>query len=165
MKYIKDGIIYDQVTKVELGDRLIINPTEEQIEAAGYQPFIEPIPNPIEVARQRKLQDLDLYDNSRAVNEFFIGEQGMWLTPAERTNYLNTLQGASRLGIDTVQYLGYDIPVNVAMNAIDQINLYAMQATNVTNSHRVAIEALQSEEEIEAYDFKVGYPQKLIFTL
>ena len=43
------------------------------------------------------------------------------------------------------------------------VEVYAGDALNVTESHKAAVEALESVEDVEAYDYTVGYPTKLVF--
>ena len=40
--------------------------------------------------------------------------------------------------------------------------MYASDALNVTEAHKAAINALESVEDVEAYEFS-GYPEKLSF--
>ena len=43
------------------------------------------------------------------------------------------------------------------------LEVYAGDALNVTESHKAAVNALNSVEEVEAYDITDGYPEKLTF--
>ena len=74
-----------------------------------------------------------------------------------------TLEGAKRLGISEITFLGHNIPVDDALHILDAVNVYAMQCVGVTDAHRKAINELTTIEDIEAYDFTVGYPEKLVF--
>ena len=51
-----------------------------------------------------------------------------------------------------------------AINMLQQIELYALVCYNVTQSHINSINQIYTKEEIEAYNFKTGYPGKLSFT-
>ena len=114
-------------------------------------------------AKAEKLAELAAYDRSGNVNGFTLAGHTIWIAPAERTNYLNTMQGAARLGIESVPFMGQTIAVADAITMLDAINIYAMQCVAVTDAHRSAINALATIEEVEAYDFTVGYPDKLNF--
>ena len=46
---------------------------------------------------------------------------------------------------------------------LQQIELYALACYNTTQGHIKAINQLETKEEIEAYNFKTGYPGKLSF--
>ena len=136
--------------------------------AAGFRAVlsgIQPTPHDrtLEDAKAEKLAALKAYDASPAVNSFSIGGQSTWIAPDERANYILTLQGAKRLGVETVTFLGQTIPVDNALQMLDAVNLYAMQCVGVTESHAAAIRAKKKIETVDAYDFTTGYPEKLSF--
>jgi hypothetical protein len=43
------------------------------------------------------------------------------------------------------------------------LEIYASEALNTTERHKIAINALQTIEDVEAYDYTTGYPEKLQF--
>lgn len=123
----------------------------------------QPHERTLEDAKREKLHALALYDASPAVNAFSIGGQSTWRSPEERANYILTLQGAQRSGVESVSFLGQQIPVAAALQMLDAINIYAMQCVGVTEAHADAINAKRKIETVDAYDFTVGYPEKLSF--
>lgn len=136
---------------------------EASVKEVWDMELVPPREKTLEEAQQEKIDEISRYDCSSAVNEFYLGETGMWLEPAERTNYLNTLQGAQRLGVEEVEFMGMTIPVTMATIMIDQINLYAMQCVGVTAHHKAAVMSLETVQEVEDYDYTLGYPTKLVF--
>ena len=170
-KLIKNGVIKTFkvedgrcVTTIELSGKWVSNPTLEMMYADGWAEWFEPEPTPeelLERAKAEKLAAIDGYD--RSITNFIIGGRQMWISPADRANYLNTLQGAQRLGVESVPFLGMTIPVASGITMLDAINLYAMQTLGVTDAHKAAVEALNSVEAVEAYDNTVGYPPMLNF--
>jgi hypothetical protein len=46
-----------------------------------------------------------------------------------------------------------------------QLECYAADCYNKTTDHQFAIKQLTSIEDVQNYDFTVGYPEKLTFTL
>lgn len=138
-------------------------PHEDTIE--DFEERLIPAPPSPELiaAREKKIAALMGYDSSEAVNTFFIYGHTMWIDPLTRANYLATIQGAQRLGKETIEFDGHQLPIDTAVNMIDQVNLYAMQCVGVTAHHKHNIENLSTVEEIEAYDFTVGYPEKIHF--
>lgn len=123
----------------------------------------EPHIRTLEDAKREKLAALKAYDASPAVNSFSLGGQSMWIAPDDRANYILTLQGAKRLGVESVAFLGQTIPVDNALAMLDAVNLYAMQCVGVTEAHRAAINAKRAISTVDAYDFTGGYPEKLRF--
>lgn len=142
-------------------------PTEEQLLEWGFEEYIVPAPTPeelLEQARNQKLYELREYDSSPVVNSFNLFGEDMWIAPDERSNYMLTLEGAKRLGISEITFLGHNVPVDDVLHMLDAINVYAMQCVGVTDAHRKVINELTTIEDIEAYDFTVGYPEKLVFS-
>ena len=64
------------------------------------------------------------------------------------------------LWYDAVKYV---IPIPDALDMLNTLELYALNCYNVTQSHIAAVRALQTIEEIENYDYTIGYPEKLSF--
>ena len=112
-------------------------------------------------AKRRKIAALESYDASDAVNSFIWQNKVLWLDPLTRANYLNTIQGAQRLGVSEVSFLGQKIAVEQAIQMLDRINLYAMQCVAVTENHRDNIERLTTVHDVENYNFTQGYPEKI----
>ena len=142
----------EAIVKSAIGFRAILS---------GIDP--QPHERTLEDAKKEKLAALKAYDASPAVNSFSLGGQSMWIAPDERANYILTLQGAKRLGVETVSFLGQAIPVDNALQMLDAVNLYAMQCVGVTEAHRAAINAKRVIHTVDEYDFTVGYPEKLFF--
>lgn len=145
-------------------------PTIEQLLEWGFEEWIEPEPTEeelIEQARQNKLNDLDIYDNSSEVNSFSVNDKDMWLDAATRQQLRISLDAMQAIGRETVTkwFDGeqYTYPTSVWYQMLAAVEVYAADALNVTESHRAAIKALTELDDINNYDFTVGYPQKLNF--
>lgn len=148
----------------------ILAPTEAMILEDGWVEYIKP-----ELTEEQKLERakstmrhrLKDYDSSRSVNQFSIGETSLWLDKATRAGLMLRFQAEIAAGKeDTV--LWYDnqqfpLPLSSAMQMLYALELYASECYDNTQSHYAAIDALATVEEVEAYDFTVGYPEKLRF--
>lgn len=165
-KIIEGKTVYSECKTIELNGVGISNPTAEQIAEAGWLPYVPPIHvRTLEEAKREKIYALESYDASPSVNSFTLGNEVLWLTPNDRTNYLLTMEAAKDAGISTVPFHGYSVPVEMAISIIKAVSIYAMQCVGVTDSHKAAINALETIEEVDAYDFETGYPEKLNFVL
>lgn len=127
-------------------------------------------PNPIEVAKLNKIDLIRNYDSGSEINDFTVnGETHAWFTPEQRSNYRNSVDAAKILGVENLNIFVGDnlltIPTSVAEQALASIQLYADQCYIKTKQHIAAVEALTTVEEIDNYDYTVGYPAKLNFTL
>ena len=59
--------------------------------------------------------------------------------------------------------LDVELPISDALAMLNALEMYALDCYNVTQSHIAAVKALDTIEEIESYDYTVGYPKKLSF--
>lgn len=147
-------------------------PSEEQLEAWGFEEYFEPKPTPAELlerAKQEKIAELEAYDQSDAVNGFTLGGQTMWLTRDDRTQISESISAYEGTGAQQMtKFFGgvaYTFPLNVWKLMLNALVVYASEALNATERHRAAILLLQSVQEVEGYDFTEGYPQKLVFNI
>lgn len=118
---------------------------------------------PLRLAILNKILELLVRDSSDEVNGFSIGGHTMWITPSERANYTLTIQAAKKAGVEAIPFAGVSLPVDTALEALEAIDLYAMQCVSVTSAHRANIEELGSLSDVARYDITVGYPAKLSF--
>jgi len=127
-------------------------------------------------AKEKKLAEIEAYDVSDAVNDFTInGTISAWLTPAQRANYKNSIESTKTLvaaGLKEKNEVTFDlggmsatISTDVATILLAQIQDYADKCWLVTAQHKSEIKALTMVADIENYNYKTGYPEKLNFTL
>lgn len=130
-------------------------------------------PRSLEQAKQEKLRQIEVYDSSDAVNGFDIvmGENTMtaWITPEQRANYKNSLDSAELLGLEEVHpvFNGIQLTLKttIAKMALAQIQIYADRCYIVTETHKTAVNALETIDAVDAYDNTTGYPERLTFTI
>ena len=137
-------------------------------EQAGRIMDIAPLPaaaRRLEDAIEERIAALEAYDNSPEVNGFYLGGIPCWITADERARYAASLMAAETRHRETitVTLVGQclTLPFPIAKETLADIQLYADDAAGVTTAHREAIRALTSIEEVDAYDFTTGYPEKL----
>jgi hypothetical protein len=151
-------------------------PSVEQLTAWGFVEWVEPEPTPeqvLESAKQEKIAELDVYDQSDAVNGFdvTIGGQTMnlWIDRETRADYKSSIEAAELLGRTEVRpvFNGVEVTLSVqtAKMALAQVQIYANQCFGVTEKHRAAIQQLTTVADVEAYDFTTGYPERLTFSV
>lgn len=124
----------------------------------------------IEDAKNEMIGKIEQYDQSSNVNGFTINNAiEAWFTPSERSNYKSSIDAAKLLGLDSLSfYVGdvmLDITPSIAEGLLAQIQLYADQCFIVTKQHKAAVEALQTIEEVDNYDYTAGYPDKMNFDI
>lgn len=144
------------------------NPND--VEVLCYDEFIKWVRNSLEcdeleTARERMLSAIDIYDKSKAVNSFTLDGEILWLDKDTRVGLMNStnIQKAAGQQTTTLWFGGksYTLPCDTAIQMLSALELYALQCYNVTAQHKANVEALQSIEEVVAYDYTTGYPEKL----
>ena len=130
-------------------------------------------PRTLEQAKAEKIAEIEQYNDSDNVNEFSVVKDGVtvtdWLTPEKRSNYRNSIDAANLVGLDSLSlYVGgmpVTLPTQTAELMLAQIQLYADRCFIVTETHKANVEALDTIEAVDSYDYETGYPQKLVFNL
>ena len=177
-QWIKNGVFASDT--IELNGCVVCNPTEDMLRQAGYEEYKEPMPTEsekLEQAKVEKIAEITAYDTSDKVNGFILN--GM-LIPWSK-NDPNSPNVEKRMGLrqniaDKVALGEKNIAIwlkgmsftmscaqaEVLMRSIEN---YAYECFNVTASHKQAVSELTTIEEVEAYDYKTGYPKQLDINL
>jgi hypothetical protein len=146
----------------------IINPSEALILANGWVEYEPPVIVPtLEEIKARKVEEILAYDNSEAVNEFSMSGLPIWLDKATRAGLLLRFEAESKVGRETTTlwYGGqsFTLPLAQAQQILIALELYASECYDRTQAHIAAVNAMESKEAVESYDYTTGYPQKLLF--
>ena len=116
---------------------------------------------------KNKVAEIQEFDKSEDVNSLVLGENVMWFDKSTRVGLFNSISIEKQMGkADTMLWYDatkYIIPISDALSMLDEIEMYALNCYNVTQSHIAAVRSLQTITEVENYNFKVGYPAKLKF--
>lgn len=172
--YVKDGVIRSRSRIVIIEDgKQIINPSENEILSNGWIEYVEI--ETIEKAKQRKISEIEDYDSSESVNQCFISYHGQtipyWVDKSERNDLKSAINDCILLGKDNyrldIRDLGVSINVKCSdlLRMLSALELYAIECYNKTTDHIFAVNNLQTIEEVENYDYRTGYPDKLTFVL
>ena len=123
--------------------------------------------NALDVTKEEAIEQITEYDQSEAVNSFTLGGKEMWLPKETRVGLVNSVTIEKNAGKETtILWFGgekYELPVDTALQMLSALELYALECYNVTAAHKAAVNALESVEDIVAYDYTQGYPEKLNF--
>jgi predicted DNA binding CopG/RHH family protein len=145
---------------------------EDNPEASPYEVWNMELTPPhvrtLEEAKAEMIQRINEYDASDNVNGFTVNHEiEGWFTADERSNYRSSIESSELLGIETLSFYVGDYLMEVttkdAKYMLAQIQLYADQCYIVTKQHKLEVEALDTIEAVDAFDFISGYPQKLNF--
>lgn len=131
----------------------------------------KPAERTLEDAKRDMLSKIYEYDYSENVNSFTInGAITAWFSVQERLNYQRSVDAAlSEDQNANMQFFVNDtlleVPAAAAKSMLSQIQLYADKCFIVTKTHKLAVEKLTTIEEVDNYNFKTSYPEKLNFNL
>ena len=122
----------------------------------------------IEDVRALKLEELSEYDVSDNVNGFTIHGVEMWLDGLDRCKLEQGVKDCIKKGRETYGLCIPDVgvlemPCEKVLEMLAEIDVYAVDCFRTTFLHSEAIKALTTIEEIDAYDFTTGYPEKPVF--
>ncbi len=115
------------------------------------------------------LGNIALYDASSSVNSFSLNGASVWLDKATRVGLMNSTTIAKSMGSETTTlWLGevkLEVECDKAIQLLSALEMYALECFNVTAAHKKAVSALESIEDVLAYDYTANYPSKLEMTV
>ena len=122
----------------------------------------------LENAINTKIEEIIKYDVSSAVNGFYYQGSEYWLDKATRVGLMNSTRILKENG-QTITTLWFDnkcltLSVDDVIDKLSALEQYALNCYNVTASHKNAVQALTTIEEVNEYDITQGYPTKLDLT-
>ena len=165
-RWIKNGVFASDT--IELNGCVVCNTTADMLRQAGYEEYKEPMPTEsekLEQAKVEKIAEITAYDTSDKVNGFVLNGAVVWLDKATRVGLMNSTTIAKAAGQKTTTlWLGsmkLIVDCDKAIQLLSALEMYALDCFNVTASHKQAVSELTTIEEVEAYDYKSGYPKML----
>lgn len=112
-----------------------------------------------------KLEEITKYDVSPAVNGFYYQGNEYWLDKATRVGLMNSTRILKENGQTTTTLwfnnICITLPVDDVIDKLSALEQYALSCYNVTASHKIAVQALTTIDEVNEYDVTQGYPAKL----
>lgn len=123
----------------------------------------------LEEAKEEKIEEIEMYDKSEAVNSFTIGNLHMWLTVSERQQIATQISSNEAIGRETMtrwfEGQEFTFPIATWKQMLVALEVYAGDALNVTEAHKAAVNALENVEDVDGYNYATGYPEKLHFNV
>lgn len=168
-KYTKDNRIkFRSDIIIHKNGKQIINPPEEMILADGWEEYVTPEPTAeelLERAKLKKVAAIKAHDTSSAVNSFYHGDVEYWLDRDTRVSVRSTAEIMKEMGRETMTLWLGDVNVTLSPAEVLQmlavLEVYALECYNTTAEHISTVNALATIEDVEAYDYTQGYPQKI----
>ena len=125
------------------------------------------------LAKKAKIAEIAAYDTSDKINGFILN--GMLIpwskndpnspNVEKRMGLRQNIADKVALGEENIAIwlkgMSFTMPCAQAELLMRSIENYAYECFNVTASHKQAVSELTTIEEVEAYDYKAGYPKML----
>lgn len=156
--YVGDSIVYNGVR--------YCNPTEEQLRAAGYICEVEDTAvDMLAQAIEEKIAEIRAYDESDAVNSFLLNGVSVWINREDRIGTTRAIEldkehgrTESEIWINDMHLM---VNCDMALHLLALLGHYAYTAYNNTQKHIYNVRRLETVEDVQSYDYKTGYPEKL----
>jgi hypothetical protein len=137
---------------------------------AGWTPEEEPESSDAEklaAAKAEKLMQIINYDASPNVEQFTINGTPMWLNHEVRQQIKTSVEAYVATGAETVTKIfdgvEYTFTCETWLQMLAALEVYAAEALNATERHKINVQQMTSIDDIEDYDYTNGYPAKLEF--
>lgn len=174
------------IPTIEVLNRIIIekdgmniyNPTEEMVILDGWIEYKIPEKSEsdlIQQAKDKKIAEIEEYDSSPEVNichiRYINDMFEYWADKSERNDLKAAVNDCINIGREKYRLDLRKLRISMEVNCKDLINMlsllevYAIDCYNVTTDHIYAVYELNNVEDINNYDYRQGYPDKLIFDL
>ena len=138
---------------------------EEEVQKAFVELTAKMDALKLEQAKVNKIAEITAYDKSPAVNAFYLNGEQHWIDFNLRDRVFDGNERIAYKGREeTSLWLDgkcFVMPIAAAQDLICTIEVYAKDCYNVTATHQAEVNKLTTIEEVEAYDYKTGYPEKL----
>ena len=123
----------------------------------------------LDAAQREVLSAISTYDASDSVNGLVVNGQRGWLDKATRVGLMNGVSAAKACGMERMSLWidGREYVMDVARleELLVKVEVYAIGCYNATARHREAVYGLRKVEDVLAYDYKAGYPDKVSIEL
>ena len=127
----------------------------------------------IDRAKRMKINELMKYDSSTEVNSFYINGMEIWLDKNDRVSLMYSIESEENIlsNTTTVIYtktkpsIPITLDITMAKTLLQTIEVYAKNSYGVTQTHLNNILNLTTSEDVNNYNFKQGYPNKINLTI
>ena len=165
---------------IEMDGMNTYNPTEEMVLNDGWVEYIEPVVEPTDeellaMAKESAIERIKAHDESAEVNNCIIIRDGIrlnyWADKHDRDSLKSAVRDYIALGRESYRLdlrefgVSVFIPCESLLQMLSALEVYAIDCYNKTTDHLFAVQALDSVDAVNAYDYRIGYPEILTFNL
>lgn len=153
--------------KIELNGMLILNPTPEQLKAAGCVEVeeVETFEERLNEAKEAKIREIEAYAQSDNVNILYFNNTPTWLDKETRANYKLSLDAAELLKEKEITFVVegnvVKLPIEKARMILAKVQRYADDTFIVSSRHKLEVSKMDKVEDVESFDITADYPEPL----
>lgn len=148
----------------------VINPTHELLLENGWTEFIAPEKTSEQIlieAKRAKVVEIKNYDSSSAINEFYLNGESLWFDKSTRGDLKFRFEAEEKIGKEnTILWYNnkeYLLSLSDAVQLLYALEIYAAECYDNTRRHLNNVSNIQNIDDLAAYDYTAGYPEKLHF--
>lgn len=166
-QYWKAGQIVERPRSLVYNGMTYVPPTDEILLEAGYE--IKEPEITLEDVLLDKIAQIENYNVSENVDIFYVNDMPMWLNRDLRNSLMSRFNAekSKEVEVTNIWYNGMNVvlPVDTAISMLLELEIYASKCFDNTHRHLFNVKNLTTIDEIENYDYTLGYPEKLRFTI
>ena len=166
-QYWKDNQLVERPRSLVYNGMTYVPPTDEILLEAGYE--IKEPEITLEDVLLDKIAQIENYNVSENVDIFYVNDMPMWLNRDLRNSLMSRFNAekSKEVEVTNIWYNGLNVilPVDTAISMLLELEIYASKCFDNTHRHLFNVKNLTTIDEIENYDYTLGYPEKLRFTI
>lgn len=158
---------YPHASEKEVWDMKIIVPVpSEESTTPDIIPDDEVVIPDVEedTVKERKLKEIDKYND---VYSFTLKGKSMWLDSQQRREILEQVSAYRSMKLKEmtkwIDNTEYTFTLKQWTKIVQHVAVYASKVENVKNMYKKNVNELIDDNDIDAYDYTKGYPEKLNF--
>lgn len=132
----------------------------------GYPITITPIET-LEEFKERVIREIKKFDKSEAINSFSLRGNNMWFDKDLRSSIMETVKiklsksiTKSSIWFNNTEYI---LNCEDIISMLEDVSIYADSCNSTTERHIANITNMNTNSEIENYNYRLNYPIKLMF--
>ena len=132
----------------------------------GYPITIAPVET-LKEFKERIIRDIRKFDKSDAINSFSLRGNNIWFDKDLRSSIIETVKIKLSKGITESSIwfnnTKYVLNCEDIISMLEDVSIYADACNSTTEQHIANITNMDTNSEIENYNYRLNYPIKLMF--
>lgn len=138
--------------------------TKYEYDVAEITPVSKSDADVLAAVKQQVQADIEAYDKSDAVNQFFLNGMPMWVPDADRTKLAKRMNTDEQDGKTVTKviynHVAFTLPIAAARQMLQKVESYATACFDKTNEHILTVLGMTDVAAVLGYDYRAGYPEE-----